>query len=79
MRRRLFLVAQDHEALYDWALQELSDQEQLQVIRDRRLGERRQGQGAPHSERRRGDRRRLRPNVDAELAARGHAVVFLTE
>ncbi|HEV8642212.1 MAG TPA: hypothetical protein VGV13_14020 [Methylomirabilota bacterium] len=79
MRRRLFLVAQHHEALYDWALQELSDNEHLQVIRDRRFGERRQGQGATDSERRRGDRRLLRPNVDAELAARGHAVVFLTE
>jgi len=77
MRRRLFLVAQHHEALYDWALQELSDNEQLQVIRDRRVGERRRRESAPASERRRGDRR-LRPHVDAELASRGHAVVFLT-
>lgn len=77
MRRRLFVVAPNHPALYDWALQELSDDEHLKVILDRRSGERRQRQSMLAAERRRGDRRRLRPQIDADLRARGHAVVFL--
>ena len=57
MRRELFIVARDRSDLYRYLSQTFADAENVEVIWDRRAGERRQGDTAASPERRRRKRR----------------------
>lgn len=70
----LFIVARDHPALYETLLREFGAERDVAVLYDRRFGERRGQQVAWPDERRRGERR-IRPDVDAQLASLGWALV----
>ena len=77
MPREIFIVARDRPDLYRYLSQTFSDAENVQVIWDRRAGERRAAAVAPHDpERRRGERRR-RPVVDQELRNVGYAFITI--
>ena len=77
MPREIFIVARDRPDLYRYLSQTFSDAENVQVIWDRRTGERRAAAVAPHDpERRRADRRR-RPTVDQELRNVGYAFITI--
>jgi len=77
MPREIFIVARDRPDLYRYLSQTFSDAENVQVIWDRRAGERRAAAVAPHGpERRRGERRR-RPAVDQELRNVGYAFITI--
>ena len=77
MPREIFIVARDRPDLYRYLSQTFSDAENVQVIRDRRTGERRVTAVVPHDpERRRADRRR-RPAVDQELRNVGYAFITI--
>ena len=78
MARHLFLVSRHEARLYEYLLERFRDDGNVEVILDRRRGERR---GQPHgqeSERRRSDRR-TRREVDAELRIRSHVILTLPE
>ena len=77
MPREIFIVARDRPDLYRYLSQTFSDAENVQVIWDRRTGERRVTAVVPHDpERRRTDRRR-RPAVDQELRNVGYAFITI--
>ena len=77
MPREIFIVARDRPDLYRYLSQTFSDAENVQVIWDRRAGERRTAAVGPHDpERRRGERRR-RPGVDQELRNVGYAFITI--
>jgi len=77
MSREIFIVARDRPDLYRYLSQTFSDAENVQVIWDRRAGERRTAGVTPHDpERRRGERRR-RPAVDQELRNVGYAFITI--
>jgi hypothetical protein len=78
MARHLFLVSRHEARLYEYLLERFRDDGNVEVILDRRRGERR---GRPHgqeSDRRRSDRR-TRREVDAELRIRSHVILTLPE
>src|SRR5258708_34459902 len=56
-RSHLFIVARSNTDLYDFLAQELSDARTIQVILDRRQGERRQPPGTAAEDRRQAERR----------------------
>jgi hypothetical protein len=66
MARMLFIVARDDPGLYESLRREFADEPEVEVILDRRAGERRTGPG---------DERRRRPEVDERLQALGWAIV----
>jgi len=70
----LFIVAWDRPELWDYWRRWFSGVEEVQVILDRRRGERRQAGQAHESERRRSDRR-SRPGIEDELRTVGFAIV----
>lgn len=74
MARLLFIVKQDNDRLYDYLNRQLSGEEGVEVILDRRSAERRQRVQAHEPERRKGDRRRLPVNED-DLRSYGFVVV----
>ncbi len=77
MPREIFIVARDRPDLYRYLSQTFSDAENVQVIWDRRAGERRAAAVVSHEpERRRADRRR-RPTVDQELRNVGYAFITI--
>src|SRR5262249_45394805 len=77
MPREIFIVGRDRPDLYRYLSQTFSDAENVQVIWDRRAGERRAAAVTPHEpERRRADRRR-RPAVDQELRNVGYAFITI--
>jgi len=77
MPREIFIVARDRPDLYRYLSQTFSDAENVQVIWDRRAGERRAAAVVPHEpERRRADRRRRRA-VDQELRNVGYAFITI--
>lgn len=71
--RRLYVVAQDHARLFDQLRRELAPMPEIEVVQDRRHGERRQRPGTVAPERRVGDRRLV--SVDDDLVRYGRAVV----
>jgi hypothetical protein len=75
----LFVVSRDAVKRYQDLKRAFSDQESVEVILDRRVGERR-GSGAqpvePSRDRRR-SARRSRPEVDSDLGSLGYSVVRL--
>jgi hypothetical protein len=78
MARHLFLVSRHEARLYEYLLERFRDDGNVEVILDRRRGERR---GRPHgqeSDRRRSDRR-TRREVDVELRIRSHVILTLPE
>jgi hypothetical protein len=77
MPREIFIVARDRPDLYRYLSQTFSDAENVQVIWDRRAGERRAARVAVHNpERRRGERRR-RAAVEQELRNVGYAFITI--
>ena len=68
MRRYRFIVARDHEQLYEHLVRSLADQDEVEVILDRRV-ERRRGGGTPPTE------RRVQTKVDEGLRVYGWAFV----
>lgn len=73
--RTLFIVSRRHTDLYEYLKERFAGDEQVEVILDRRgAGDRAvetPAAATPPAE------RRCRPEVDAELRARSHAVVTL--
>jgi hypothetical protein len=76
MRRELFIVARERADLYRYLSQTFADAENVEVIWDRRGGERRRVSNGTRSERRRRDRR-TRVNVDEELRTVGYSFLAL--
>jgi hypothetical protein len=75
--RHLLIVARNREHLYGQLKQAFAENEQIQVIVDRRTGERRhRTQGTP-AERRKADRRNRK--VEEQLRSIGWALVLLDE
>lgn len=78
MARTLYVIARRDPELYQYLRERFASDPAVDVVLDRRLTERRQRDYIPRqSERRRIDRRR-RPEVDAELQSRSHAIVTLS-
>lgn len=78
MRRYLLIVSPRHPWLYRYLTERFSRDARVEVIIDRRHGERRQGGVRVGPERRHGDRR-MRPEVDAELRQRSSAIVIVDD
>jgi hypothetical protein len=76
MGRELFVVSRDRPDLYRYLSQTFADAENVEVIWDRRVSERRGLTQDATPERRRRDRR-VRPTVDEELRAVGYAFLDL--
>ena len=76
MKRELFIVARDRPDLYRYLTQTFADAENVEVIWDRRSGERRGPGGEATPDRRRRDRR-TRPSVDDDLRTVGYAFLVL--
>ena len=76
MARYLFIVSRQHLDLYDYLRDRFADDQNVRVILNRRVGERRRTIAAVARERRASDRR-SRPEVDEELRSRSHAIVTL--
>ena len=72
MRRELFIVARDRADLYRYLSQTFADAENVEVIWDRRGGERRRSVDGARNERRRRDRR-MRLAVDEDLRSVGYS------
>ncbi|HET7874183.1 MAG TPA: hypothetical protein VFN71_01555 [Methylomirabilota bacterium] len=70
MARFLYVVARDRLDLYDRLKEEFNREPEIEVIRDRRFGERRQNGTGHTPERRVGDRRRRR-DMDMDLQSIG--------
>ncbi len=75
--RDLLIVARNEPELYEYLKQRFVGRPDVEVILDRRVGERRREQVATSSERRRGGDRRERPQVDEDIKTLGFAVVPL--
>ena len=73
MARKLIIVARQHGDLYHYLRKRFAER-RIEVILDRRLGERRRQTVAVAAERRRRDRRSRR-DIDARLHSRSHAIV----
>ncbi len=74
MATHIFIVAWDRPDLWDYWRRWFSGVEDVQVILDRRRGERRRAARAHEPERRRTDRR-TEPGIEAELRSTGFAIV----
>jgi len=76
MRRELFIVAKERSDLYRYLSQTFSDAENVEVIIDRRLGERRDVAVPVQVERRRRERRN-HSTVDEDLRSVGYSFLVL--
>src|SRR3989449_7140742 len=74
--KQIFVVARDRERLFDYAKRAFSGNSSVEVVLDRRRGERRGADKTSSPDRRRGDRR-LMTEIDNHLRALGWAVVRL--
>jgi len=72
MQRELFIVARDRADLYRYLSQTFADAENVEVIWDRRSGERRRARNHCQADRRRRDRR-ARATLDEDLKKVGHS------
>jgi hypothetical protein len=75
MARKLIIVARQHGDLYHYLRKRFAER-RIEVILDRRRGERRR-QTVPVGEERRRQDRRLRRDIDARLRSRSHVIVTL--
>jgi hypothetical protein len=77
MPREIFIVARDRPDLYRYLSQTFADAENVQVIWDRRTGERRAASAEiRRPERRQGDRRK-RAGIEHELQTVGYAFITI--
>jgi hypothetical protein len=76
MQRELFIVARDRADLYRYLSQTFADAENVEIIWDRRRGERRRISNGAQPERRRRERR-MRRTVDEELRTVGYSFLAL--
>ena len=76
MARHLFIVSRSETSLYQYLIERFIDDSNVEIILDRRRGQRRHRaqQGLP--ERRQADRR-THPEVDLELQSRSLAILTL--
>ena len=74
IRKLVFVVAPGQRRLFESLSRTFAGDDSVQVVLDRRSGERRQQGARPPADRRRADRRRRR-DVEEKLASRGYAVV----
>lgn len=74
IRHLVFIVARDHRNLYESLRRTFADDDTVQVLLDRRRSERRQRAAEGRSEQRR-QHRRARTDLQAQLEARGYALV----
>jgi hypothetical protein len=77
MPREIFIVARDRPDLYRYLSQTFSDAENVQVIWDRRAGERRAAAVTVHNPERRRAERRRRAAVEQELRNVGYAFITI--
>jgi hypothetical protein len=75
--RTLFVVSRYHAELYRYLKERFAGDSAVIIILDRRVAERRRLRRTVAAERRRGERR-SRPDVDAELQQRSHAIITLS-
>jgi len=71
----LFIISRDDPDLFDYLIRHFAGRPDVEVVLDRRVGERRRHDEPPPAERRKTGRRRR--SVDTDLAALGFAVVAL--
>lgn len=71
--RELWIIPRNDPELYEYFRSHFAGRPDVDVILDRREGERRQGDGSSPVERRRSERRRH--SVERDLAALGVAIV----
>jgi len=76
VRRHLLVVARDHPHIYEYLKRMFAGNDTLEVILDRRNGDRRRPATNHHPDRRRASDRR-RQEIDSQLRALGWAVVML--
>lgn len=74
MDRYLFIVSRAHPALYDDLARQFATDPKVEIVLDRRFGERRTRRSDDFPERRQRDRRR-NEEVQAQLRERFYAVV----
>ena len=80
MARHLFLVSRHDARLYEYLVDRFRDDTNVEVILDRRQGERRERSGADHTEAdRRLTDRRTRREVDLELQVRSHVILTIPD
>ena len=72
MARHLFIVARDHQGLYDYLLERFANDAKVTVIMDRRV----EGQQQDHRER---DERRQNPQPENEPWPRSHQIITLED
>ena len=77
MRRELFIVARDRPDLYRYLTQTFADADNVEVIWDRRSGERRGSADDDATPERRRRERRTRHNVENDLRTVGYAFLVL--
>jgi hypothetical protein len=78
MARHIFLVSRLETRLYEYLLERFRDDGNVEVILDRRRGDRRLRAQAQEPDRRRSERR-TRREVDLELKIRSHVILTLPE
>ena len=81
MARHLFLVSRHDARLYEYLVERFRDDRNVEVILDRRHGDRRgrdHAAGRTGGERRRGDRRSRR-ELDLELQIRSHVILTIPD
>ncbi|HEU5322110.1 MAG TPA: hypothetical protein VFX28_15005 [Methylomirabilota bacterium] len=74
MSRLVFIVARDRPELAEYIRREFGEHADVDVIIDRRLGERRMREAAVDEDRRKGDRRQ--EEIDERLRLLGWAVIW---
>lgn len=80
MARHLFLVSRHEARLYEYLLERFRDDVNVEVILDRRRGERRRGSpGHVQAVDRRRSDRRTRREIDLELQVRSHVILTLPD
>jgi hypothetical protein len=78
MGRNVFIVSRQHRDLYTYLRERFASDPAVEVILDRRFGQRRQHKAEVGAERRRADRRQ-RPEVEQELQTRSHAIITIED
>ena len=78
MHRTLFVVSRGHPDLYTYLQERFATDPAVEIVIDRRVGARRQQPGRCDLDRRLTDRRR-RPEIEAELKTRSHAILTLPD
>jgi hypothetical protein len=76
MPRHLFLVARDSQDLAGYLQAEFKSEPEVEVLLNRRFGDRRRSPLGVDAERRQTDRRE-RPHVDAQLKLTSYAIVTI--